>query len=336
MGTNAYAADVTTTEAGAPRVLLFSKTAGFRHGSINAARSAISNVLQDEGIEVDTSEDASVFTSGTLDQYDAVVFMLTSGDILNSAEQAAFEDYIRAGNGYAGIHSASDTEYNWPWYGDLIGAWFDSHPNIQEATVNIEITDHPSTETLPVSWVRTDEWYNFRTNPRASVNVLATLDEDSYNGGNMGSDHPIAWFHEFDGGRSWYTGGGHRGQSYSEPEFMAHLLGGILYAAGLTDTDPDSDGDGVGDSTDNCTQAANTDQRDSNNDGLGNACDMDLNNDCTVNVVDLGILRSVFFTDDADADSNGDSIVNAVDLGAMRAGFFADPGPAATPNDCAN
>jgi type 1 glutamine amidotransferase len=323
-------------QAGAPRVLLFSKTAGFRHGSINTARSAITNALEAQNIVVDTSEDASVFNATTLSQYNAVVFMLTSGDILNATQQAAFEDYIRAGNGYAGIHSASDTEYDWPWYGDLIGAWFDSHPSIQEATINVEIADHPSTDTLPLTWIRTDEWYNFRTNPRASVNVLATLDETTYNGGNMGADHPIAWFHEFDGGRSWYTGGGHRSAAYSEPEFMAHVVGGILYAAGLTDDATDSDGDGVDDSSDNCIEASNADQRDSNGDGFGNACDMDLNNDCEVNFVDLGILRSVFFSDDADADSNDDGVVNFVDLGAMRLGFFNAPGPATIPNDCDN
>lgn len=330
----ASAAPTTEAAAGTPRVLLFSKTEGFRHGSINTARSAIDQMLTDDGIEVDTSEDENLFTDAGLGQYDAVVFLMTTGDILDSAQQTAFENYIRAGNGYVGIHSASDTEYDWPWYGDLMGAYFDSHPSIQEATINVEITDHPSTETLPTTWVRTDEWYNFRTNPRANVNVLATLDEDSYNGGNMGDDHPIAWFHDFDGGRSWYTGGGHRSQSYSEAGFMEHILGGVRYAAGLVDTGMDTDNDSVDDSVDNCTNVGNAAQRDSDGDGFGNVCDLDLNNDCVVNATDLGVLRTVFFTNDEDADSNGDGVVNAIDLGAMRNAFFAAPGPAAEPNSC--
>ena len=314
-------------QAGAPRILLFSKTAGFRHGSINTARSAITQAATADGFVVDATEDAGVFTASGLAPYDAVVFMLTSGNVLDQAQQDAFEAYIQAGNGYAGIHSASDTEYNWPWYGDLIGAWFDSHPAIQQATLNVEITDHPSTETLPATWVRTDEWYNFRTNPRATVNVLITLDESTYNGGNMGSDHPIAWFHDFDGGRSWYTGGGHRSQAYSEDEFLAHVMGGIRYAAGLTD-EPDTDGDGVSDSIDNCQLVPNDAQLDTNADGFGNACDGDFNGDCVVNTVDLGVMRANFFaTGTNDADLNGDGAVSVIDLGLLRTLFFAAPGP---------
>ena len=316
-----------SAQVGAPRILLFSKTAGFRHGSINTARSAITQAATAEGFVVDATEDASVFSANGLAPYDAVVFMLTSGNVLDTAQQDAFEAYIQAGNGYAGIHSASDTEYNWPWYGDLIGAWFDSHPSIQQATLNVEIADHPSTETLPVTWVRTDEWYNFRTNPRATVNVLITLDETSYNGGNMGSDHPIAWFHDFDGGRSWYTGGGHRSQAYSETEFLAHVMGGIRYAAGLTD-EPDTDGDGVADSSDNCQLVPNASQLDTNEDGFGNACDGDFNGDCVVNTVDLGVMRANFFATGAnDADLNGDGAVSIIDLGLLRTLFFGTPGP---------
>ncbi|MFK8017176.1 MAG: ThuA domain-containing protein [Gammaproteobacteria bacterium] len=318
----------------APKILLFSKTSGFRHGSINNARSVISQAAMDEGFDVDTTEDAADFNAANLAQYDAVVFMLTSGNVLDDTQQTAFEQYIQAGNGYAGIHSASDTEYQWPWYGDLIGAYFDSHPAVQEATVNIEISDHPSTEGLPLDWVRTDEWYNFQENPRADVNVLATLDESTYNGGNMGSDHPIAWFHEFDGGRSWYTGGGHRSQSYDEPEFVQHLMGGIRYAAGLTVTGPDTDGDSQLDTEDNCVTLFNEDQRDTNGDGFGNICDQDLNNDCIVNAADLGIFRTVFFSDDPDADFNGDGTVNVPDLGLMRVSFFGPPGPSGVTPDC--
>ncbi|HEX5689212.1 MAG TPA: ThuA domain-containing protein, partial [Roseiflexaceae bacterium] len=140
---------------------------------------------------------------------------------------------MRAGNGYAGVHSASDTEYDWTWYGGLVGAYFQSHPAIQSGRIKIEDAAHPSTQALPTTWMRTDEWYDFRTNPRGRVHVLATLDETSYQGGGMGADHPIAWCQAYDGGRAWYTAGGHTRESYSEPLFRQHLLGGIEFAAGL-------------------------------------------------------------------------------------------------------
>jgi cytochrome c len=180
-----------------------------------------------------------VFTANNLQQYRAVVFLLTTGDVLDATQQAAFETYIRAGGGYVGVHSASDTEYSWPWYGQLVGAYFLSHPANQTATVRVADHVHPSTEHLPDLWVRFDEWYNLQTNPRGRVHVLATLDERTYapGSGAMGFDHPIAWCQEFDGGRSWYTAGGHTSESYSEPLFQQHLLGGIEWAARVKDGD---------------------------------------------------------------------------------------------------
>ncbi|MFK7958792.1 MAG: ThuA domain-containing protein [Lysobacterales bacterium] len=216
----------------APQLLVFSATEGFRHSSISAAHSALTDLASNNGFSVDITEDPTVFSAGNLSNYDAVAFVLTSGDVLNNAQQSAFEGYIRAGGGFVGVHSASDTEYSWPWYGQLIGAYFDRHPAQQDATVTVEDNNHPSTTTLPTSFSRFDEWYDFQTNPRPDVNVLLTVDEDSYNGGQMGPDHPIAWYQEFDGGRSFYTAMGHTSASYSEPTFVAHLLGGVQYALG--------------------------------------------------------------------------------------------------------
>ncbi|RXZ82311.1 carbohydrate-binding protein [Paenibacillaceae bacterium] len=214
------------------KVLLFSKTAGFRHESISAGIEAIRSLGVDNYIEVDATEDAAVFTDDNLAQYEAVIFLSTTGDILNEAEKSAFEHYIRSGKGYVGIHSASDTEYNWPWYGELVGAYFKDHPDVQSANVLVADAAHPSTNVLPAVWTRTDEWYNFNSNVRNKLHVLATLDEKSYKGGNMGFDHPIVWCQEYDSGRSWYTGGGHTNESFSEPGFLRHLLGGIQWAAG--------------------------------------------------------------------------------------------------------
>ncbi len=215
------------------KVLIFSKTQGFRHQSIPNGIAMIQQLGVAEGFTVEATEDASLFTFDNLSQYAAVIFLSTTGDVLNNTQQIAFEQYIQNGGGYVGIHAASDTEYDWAWYGNLVGAYFKDHPSgTPTATIKVADKVHPSTKDLPYSWTRTDEWYNFRTNPRGKVHVLATLDENSYAGGNMGFDHPIAWSHEFDGGRSWYTGGGHTAASYSEPLFVQHVLGGIYYAVG--------------------------------------------------------------------------------------------------------
>jgi PKD repeat protein/type 1 glutamine amidotransferase len=231
------------------RALVFSKTAGFRHDSIPAGIAAIQQLGADNGFDVDATEDAGQFTDAGLAPYDVVIWLSTTGDVLNADQQAAFERYVQAGGGYAGVHAAADTEYDWAWYGELVGAYFASHPAIQTATVEVEDAAHPATAHLPASWERTDEWYNYQSNPRGDVHVLATLDEGSYDAGSgaMGDDHPIAWCHGYDGGRSWYTGGGHTQESYNEPDFLQHLLGGIQSAAGAVAADcsvppPDPDG----------------------------------------------------------------------------------------------
>ena len=218
-------------------VLVFSKTAGFRHSSIAAGIAAITQLGVQHNFGVFATEDAAVFNDADLAAYQCVVFLNTTGDILNNDQQAAFERYIQGGNGFVGIHSAADTEYGWSWYGSLVGAYFESHPAVQSATVKVADVHHPSTRHLPKRWERTDEWYNFNINPRGTVHVLATVDENTYSGGQDGFDHPIAWCHEFDGGRAWYTGGGHTEGAYSEPLFLAHILGGILFAAGEAEAD---------------------------------------------------------------------------------------------------
>ncbi|MEW2288868.1 ThuA domain-containing protein [Streptomyces sp. NPDC047841] len=222
---------------GAKRVLVFSKTAGFRHDSIPEGVAAVRQLGASGGFTVDATEDAGAFTRSTLRRYDAVVFLSTTGDVLDSAQQAAFEDYVHRGGGYVGVHAAADTEYDWAFYGGLAGAYFQSHPAIQPATVRVEDRAHPATSGLARTWNRTDEWYNYRSNPRDRAHVLASLDESSYTGGTMNGDHPIAWCQEYQGGRAFYTGGGHTKESYADPEFRRHLLGGIRYAIGAAQAD---------------------------------------------------------------------------------------------------
>ena len=222
----------TTLYANSFRVLVFSKTEGFRHSSIPTGIAAITQLGQEYGFIVEATENAALFNFENLQKFEVIIFLSTTGDVLSIEQQNAFEQYIHNGGGFVGIHAASDTEYDWPWYGKLVGAYFDSHPEIQTATIQVTDQNHISTKHLPKFWERTDEWYNYNKNPRGQVHVLATLDESSYSGGNMDNDHPIAWMHEFHGGRSWYTGGGHTEASYAEPDFLKHILGGILYASG--------------------------------------------------------------------------------------------------------
>ena len=216
------------------RVLVFSRTVGFRHSSIGAGTAAIRRLGQENGFAVDATEDANAFTSKNLARYRAVVFLNTTGDVLDAAQQDDFERYVQAGGGWVGIHSATDTEYDWPWYGRLAGAWFNGHPNdpnVQKGSFRVLDETHPSTAGFPDRWDHEDEFYNFKSiDP--TIRVLVDIDETSYRGGRMGSHHPVSWFHDFEGGRAWYTAMGHTACSYSEPLFLDHLLEGIAYASG--------------------------------------------------------------------------------------------------------
>ncbi|MEJ7912218.1 MAG: ThuA domain-containing protein, partial [Chitinophagaceae bacterium] len=213
---------------------MFTKTAGYRHGSIPAGVAAIKALSTNNKFDIDTTSDASVFQEDTLAKYAAVIFLNTTdtGDVLlNHYQEAAFERYIQAGGGFVGVHAATDAEYHWGWYGRLIGGYFSSHPDQQEAVLRVVDSTHPSTKHLPKEWKRKDEWYNFK-NLSKDVKVLLTIDESSYKGGTNGKYHPMAWYHDFDGGRSFYTELGHTDESYSDPAYLQHLLGGIQYAIG--------------------------------------------------------------------------------------------------------
>lgn len=216
-------------------VLVFSKTSGFYHKSIPDGIAALQQLGREHNFNVDTTKNAAYFTPDSLRRYDAIIFLSTTGDVFNEAQQTAFMEYIQAGGGFVGIHSATDTEYEWPWFNRLVGAYFESHPEVQQATIRVIDKTHPATSFLPDEWQRTDEWYNFKDiNP--DIQVLALLDESSYTGGKNGEEHPIAWHHEFDGGRAFYTAGGHTAESYRESLFLEHIWGGIRYAAGISST----------------------------------------------------------------------------------------------------
>jgi type 1 glutamine amidotransferase len=218
------------------RVLLFSKTTGFRHDSIPVAVARIRRLGREHGFGVEQTEDERRFTDRNLARYDAVVFLSTTGEPLGRpSHRRAFQRYVRRGGGFLGIHAASDSFSRWAWYVGLVGASFRRHaPGTSAADVVVEDRGVPATRTLPEVWRRVDEWYAFRSNPRGRVHVLATIDERTYDPRDaaMGADHPIAWCHHYAGGRSVYTAMGHTSDAYREPLFVAHLLGAIEMAAG--------------------------------------------------------------------------------------------------------
>lgn len=223
---------------GQPKVLIFSKTAGFYHESIPNGIAAIQKLGAENGFAVDTTKNAELINEENLAQYAAVIFLSTTGDVLDHYQEADFERYIQSGGGFVGIHAAADTEYEWGWYGRLVGGYFsdhpginDPHPNVQPGKITKTGEKHPSVDFLPESWERTDEWYSYKkVNP--NTKKLLMLDEASYQGGADMGEHPIAWYHDFDGGRAYYTGGGHTKESYEEADFLKHLLSGIQYAIG--------------------------------------------------------------------------------------------------------
>ncbi|WP_239022907.1 ThuA domain-containing protein [Pontibacter mangrovi] len=216
---------------GEPKVLVFSKTSGFHHNSIAAGNAALMKLGKENGFQVDTTTNAAMFQEDSLKQYSAVVFLNTTGDVLNNYQEADFERYIQAGGGFVGIHAATDTEYDWGWYGRLVGGYFNGHPEPQEAVLHVQDKENEATKHLPAEWKRKDEWYSFKKlNP--DTKVLLTIDENSYKGGTNGDNHPMSWYHDYDGGRAFYTALGHTMESYEEPNFLKHVLGGIKYAIG--------------------------------------------------------------------------------------------------------
>ena len=216
-------------------VLVFSKTASFRHQSIGAGIKALDKLSKEKGFSVTFTEEGDHFTEANLKKYNAVIFLNTTGDVLNDEQQNVFERYIQAGGGYVGVHAATDTEYGWPWYGGLVGAYFLDHPstpsNVQKGKFKVTLKDHWSTKGLPDEFEHTDEFYSFK-NISPKINVFMTIDESTYKGGSNPDFHPMGWYQEYDGGRSFYTAIGHTDEVFQENWFLNHLYSGILYAAG--------------------------------------------------------------------------------------------------------
>ena len=228
--------------SGDPRVLVFAKTSGYHHESIADGLAAIEKLGVQNKFLVDTTSNADWFTEDSLKNYAAVVFLSTTGDVLNNYQEADFERYIQSGGGYMGIHAATDCEYDWGWYGRLAGAYFldhpginDTFPNVQEGVLNVVDASNNAVSHLPKQWKRTDEYYSFKKISK-DIKVIMTIDEKSYHGGHNGDNHPMAWYHEYDGGRAFYTELGHTKESYHDELYLKHILAGIQYAIGQNKT----------------------------------------------------------------------------------------------------
>ncbi|MFY0653374.1 MAG: ThuA domain-containing protein [Cyclobacteriaceae bacterium] len=212
-------------------LLVITKTNGFRHKSIDIGKEKLTEWGKAEKWKVTFSEDSTIVNDKVLGKTDVLVFLNSSGDILGSNERQSLVKFMKDGGSFVGVHCATCTEKEWPWFRQMIGARFDSHPKVQMArmAVNHEYA-HPAINHLGDSLKMVDEWYNFQESVVSHAKVLLTLDESSYNGKKMDEEHPIAWFHDFEAGRVFYTGIGHTNETYQNEEFKKHLIGGINWA----------------------------------------------------------------------------------------------------------
>ena len=211
-------------------ILIFSLTKGFRHASIADGIKAIKKMGVENNFLVDTSEDVNVFTIANLKKYSALIFLSPTGtNVFNDSQKQALKEYIHTGGRFVGIHAATDFCYEWDWYGKMVGGYFESHPKIQSVKLNIVMPKNKIVKGLPQPWIHTDEWYNFK-NVNPDLNILIKADETSYEGGKMNNNHPISWYHEFEGGKVFYTALGHTKECYTDPLFLMHLWAGMKWA----------------------------------------------------------------------------------------------------------
>ena len=235
-----------------PAVLVFSKTNAFIHKeAIPAAKALLEELAAERGWSLFISDSGGVFHPEDLARFDAMVWNNVTGDVLLPAQRQAMRDWLEAGGGYVGLHSAGDDSHGaWPWYQEhVIRARFIGHPfapQFQRATLHVERPEDPIVAGLPRSWERVDEWYSFETSPRApDLRVLLSIDEDTYTqldhrerDISMGPDHPLVWKHCVGQGRVLYSALGHTAESYAEPEVRQLLARSIAWAGRLGETGP--------------------------------------------------------------------------------------------------
>jgi type 1 glutamine amidotransferase len=222
------------------KALLVTTTRGWHHEALHSGVLAIQQLGVKNFFDVVLWEDPKGFTDKYLEQFQVVIFLHTTGDIFDSTQQRVMERFIRSGKGWVGIHSASDTEYDWDWYTKLVGRMFHIHPAIQTAKLTIIDPAFPGLQGFSGNKLWTDEWYEFGPEKISGLNYILAVDESSYNakvqwgdkkGEGMGKLHPVSWYHDFDGGRAFYTALGHIPSLFSDPAYLNHLYAGIYWAA---------------------------------------------------------------------------------------------------------
>lgn len=219
-------------------ILIYTRNGeGYVHENIGASVAALEKICTEEGYATEVSEVPGVFTPENLERFDAIIFTNTNNEGFDTdGQREAFQEYIRKGGGFMAIHSASGSEREWPWYWALVGGKFLRHPAYQEFDVLVTDTTHLSTSHLPRRWRVSDECY-FSNQLNPDIHVLLSVDlttiEDEgkleYPGETFGQQFPLCWCHTFDGGREWYTALGHDSAFYSDPLFVEHLRGGLLW-----------------------------------------------------------------------------------------------------------
>lgn len=214
------------------RILVFTKTRGYAHASIPAGVEAMKEIAAKLNVEMDTTSNVQLFTSENLKLYSALVFISTNGSVLNEEQRTAFKEYINSGGGFMGVHGASAGARTWPWYQEMVGASFSSHPEPKEGVLLRGDLLHPINRSFPERMVWKDEWYNFGEVEEKDLTILLWVDEASYIGGEYGKKHPMAWIREFEGGRSFYTAIGHFSYHFTNEIFKKHLEAGLLYTIG--------------------------------------------------------------------------------------------------------
>ncbi len=218
-------------------ILVFSKTKGFRHESISSGLKMLYDQSRKQNWVITATENSDLFTDEFLATFDVVVFLNPTGDAISDKGQTSFEKFMNTGKGFVGIHAAADCEYDWPYFAKLNGGHFKTHPPSQTATVVFEKSNHPAMKPFEgmESYTTYDEWYTFKVNPRGKVNVLATLDEESIkkfdNDNFRMGDHPLIWWQEYDGIRSFYTGFGHTHEAFQDTLLIGHITNAINWAA---------------------------------------------------------------------------------------------------------
>ncbi len=218
-------------------ILLFSKTNGYRHSSISSGIKMLYDQSKKQHWIITATEDSTLIGDNFLSQFDVAVFINPTGNAIGEEEQTAFEKFMKSGKGFVGIHAAADCEYDWPFYGKLIGGYFLTHPPAQKATIVFENTDHPAMKPFKgmKTYTTVDEWYSYKENPRPNVHVLAHLDENtikkSKNDEWKMGDHPIIWWNDDNGMRSFYTVFGHTHEAFQDEKVIEHITNAINWAA---------------------------------------------------------------------------------------------------------